>query len=90
MPSNRGYIVKLIIDHNTKKKQTLLFNKWKENSIREFYGVKLKNAAMMVDKMSKFSRSFISLNSLSQIVMKNRQRVVAKSFLQWNKTTYKG
>jgi hypothetical protein len=37
----------------------------------------------MVDKMSRFSRSFISLNSLSQIIQKNRSRVQSKAFLRW-------
>ena len=61
------------------------FNKWKVQNLREFYGTKLKNAAMMVDKMSKFSRSFISINSLNAIIQKNRQRIIAKSFLKWFK-----
>ena len=41
----------------------------------------------MVDKMSKFSRGFISLNSLSQIILKNRQRVQAKALIKWTKFT---
>jgi chromosome segregation ATPase len=41
----------------------------------------------MVDKMSKFSRGFISLNSLSQIVMKNKQRVLAKALIRWTRNT---
>ena len=45
--------------------------------------MKLKNAAQMVEKMSKFSRGFIALNSLSQIVGKNRQRQQAKAFIRW-------
>ena len=48
-----------------------------------FYQVKLKNAAQMVEKMSKFSRSFISLNSLSQILQKNKVRVNSKYFNKW-------
>jgi hypothetical protein len=43
----------------------------------------------MVDKMSKFSRGFISLNSLSQIVMKNKQRVLAKAMIRWTRNTSK-
>lgn len=35
--------------------------------------------------MSKFSRGFISLNSLSQIVMKNKQRVLAKAMIRWTR-----
>ena len=37
----------------------------------------------MVDKMSKFSRNFISLNSLSKVLQKNRQRQMAKSWTRW-------
>lgn len=47
--------------------------------------MKLQNAAVMVDKMSKFSRSFISLNTLNQIVLKNKQRIQAKAFHRWAK-----
>ena len=39
--------------------------------------------------MSKFSRGFISLNSLSQIVMKNKQRVLAKAMIRWTRNTSK-
>ena len=37
----------------------------------------------MVDKMSKFSRNFISLNSLSKVLQKNRQRQMAKTWTKW-------
>ena len=53
--------------------------------MKDFYSSKLHSAATMVDKMSKFSRGFISLNSLSQIILKNRQRVLAKSLIRWSK-----
>lgn len=60
-------------------------NKWKEHTLKDFYNVKLKNAAQMVDKMSKFSRSFISLNSLNQILLKNKQRHQARALIKWAK-----
>ncbi len=62
-------------------------NKWKEHTLKDFYNVKLKNAAQMVDKMSKFSRSFISMNSLNQILLKNKQRHQAKALIKWAKYT---
>mmetsp|Transcript_44351 Transcript_44351/g.43033 ORF Transcript_44351/g.43033 Transcript_44351/m.43033 type:complete len:98 (-) Transcript_44351:101-394(-) len=37
----------------------------------------------MVDKMSRFSRSFISINSLSAMIEKNKQRKLAKAMFRW-------
>lgn len=71
--------------HLHKKRLMKAFKNWREGSLKDFYNLKLQNAAAMVEKMSKFSRSFISLNSLSQIIIKNKQRVQAKAFHKWSK-----
>ena len=42
----------------------------------------------MVDKMSKFSRRFISLNSLDQILKQNQAKRVSKSLNKWIKAYY--
>ncbi|CDW87453.1 UNKNOWN [Stylonychia lemnae] len=86
-PRINAMIIRLLLEKKEQKKVQQGFNKWKELQIKGVYESKLKNAAMMVDKMSKFSRSFISLNSLSQIIQKNKQRVIAKSFIKWIKNT---
>jgi len=58
---------------------------WREFAIRDQYTVKLQNAAAMVEKMSKFSRSYISINALSSIVLKGRHRLLSKAFNKWTK-----
>ena len=62
---------------------------WREFAIRDAYSTKLQNAAAMVDKMSKFSRTYVSLNALSSIVLKNRNRTLSKAFVKWSKTLQK-
>jgi hypothetical protein len=79
--------IKLILTLMTKKRKLSYLKTWREQSLRDFYTLKLQNAASMVDKMSKFSRSFIALNSLSQIVLKNKQRVMAKALSRWGRIT---
>jgi len=36
-----------------------------------------------MDKMNKFSRTFISLNSLSALVQKRKLKIIAKKFNAW-------
>ena len=78
-------LLKLIFNGLIKRRKVGYLKRWREAAIKDFYSVKLQSAATMVDKMSKFSRGFISLNSLSQIILKNRQRVMAKALIKWAK-----
>ena len=57
-----------LLTHENRINKQQAFSKWKEVNTKEFYNTKLKNAAQMVDKISRFSRSFISLNSLGSII----------------------
>lgn len=63
---------------------------WREFAIRDQYSGKLQNAAVMVEKMSKFSRSYISINALSTIVHKSRHRLISKAFNKWTKKPQAG
>ena len=83
-------VIKLIFNGLLKRRKQAYLKRWREASIKDFYSIKLQSAATMVDKMSKFSRGFISLNSLSQIILKNRQRVLAKALIKWSKFGTKG
>jgi hypothetical protein len=58
---------------------------WREFAIRDQYSGKLQNAAAMVEKMSKFSRSYISINALSSIILKRRHRLISRAFNRWAK-----
>lgn len=41
---------------------------WRLEATHDQFKKKMQNASEMVDKMSKFSRRFISLNTLTQVV----------------------
>lgn len=41
----------------------------------------------MVEKMSKFSRRFISLNSLEQILKRNKAKRTSKALRLWSRLT---
>ncbi|CAI2378064.1 unnamed protein product [Moneuplotes crassus] len=47
------------------------------------YTHKIQSAAAMVDKMSKFSRNFIAINSLSSVFKKKSIKNLAKRFQHW-------
>lgn len=56
---------------------------WKTRCIWYKYEEKIQAAAKMVDKMSKFSRNFISVNSINAYAAKAVQKALMKKFLHW-------
>ena len=64
-------LVKFLTTSKRTKQNLLLhqaFATWRLASATNFYQLKLSQAAQMIDRMSKFSRNFISLNTLSALV----------------------
>jgi len=51
--------------------------------MKVFFSTKLQTASATMDKMNKFSRTFISLNSLSALVQKRKLKIIAKKFNAW-------
>lgn len=70
---------------NKKEKEQKLkaFHSLKENQIKQFFSNKLQTASQTMDRMNKFSRTFISLNSLAALVQKRKVKTLAKNFSQW-------
>lgn len=63
---------------------------WRVNSISTFYSQRLQQASAMIDRMSRFSRNFISLNSLSSLFAKIKQRQVASAMIQLQRAKTQG
>jgi hypothetical protein len=66
-----------------REEQRIMFKKWQINGLRMYLGFKISNAANMVDKMSKFSRTFISLNSLNYLFNTKFSKLLSNKFSIW-------
>ena len=62
------------------------WQQWSRLTLASTSRTKLQNASQMVEKMSKFSRHFISLNSLSQVVRRNDLTRKARTFMRWQRS----
>ena len=60
------------------------FNRWVLLATVAQFKSKVQNASQMVDKMSKFSRRFISFNSLEQILKRNKLKKLSRSLRLWS------
>jgi biopolymer transport protein ExbB/TolQ len=57
-----------------------MFVKWRTLNLKASYIAKVQSASQMVTQMSNFSRRFISLNSLEQLMRRNQHKRVMKAF----------
>ena len=64
-------------------------NKLHIETVSKRYTGKIQSAAEMVDKMSKFSRNFIAVNSLNAVFAKKKLKNLMSKFNTWKNLTQK-
>jgi len=72
-----------ILANKTKYKLSNSFQKWYVELVASKFTNKIQSAASMVDKMSRFSRNFIAINTLSGLLAKRKQKVITTKFSHW-------
>ena len=76
-----------IITSKIKSTEMSVLKNWQIDTVAGRYTNKIQSAAAMVDKMSKFSRNFIAVNSLNAVLAKKQLKRKIRRFSHWKNLT---
>ena len=84
-PKSKAYALLSLLrtkDQKLRIRESQAFAYWKLYSSNTFFNQRLQQASAMIDRMTRFSRNFISLNTLSTLFLKIKQRKMAAALIQ--------